>query len=52
MIPYVGIVVHVPGQEFGREQGEEYHFNWEFLMSQPALLTKFPGMVYCPTVIF
>lgn len=42
MFPYVGSVVHVPGQKFGREQGGTY-----------LLKCEFPGLnpVYPPSVL-
>lgn len=48
----VGIVAHVPGQESSREQGGAY-VSGVYLssgLSHPLSLTKFPGMIYCPTV--
>ena len=50
---YVGSVAQVQDQESGREQGGAYHLRWVWYMgagvSDRLYLTKFQGMVYCPT---
>lgn len=46
---YVGSVAHVPGQGSRRGQGTVSGVDLGSGASDPLNLTKFPGVVHCPT---